>query len=123
MRVIVIGTLGGVLALTQTRQIIAQLKEQWPEAEFRVRAVSAREEYPSKPGMPILEQALLAGEVDIAVHTLDKFTPLPNLKIASTLKRLDPRDVLVGREGLRRLEDCRLGPCWGPAEPGAEPSY
>ncbi|MCS0639460.1 hydroxymethylbilane synthase [Streptomyces sp. LP05-1] len=61
-----------------------------------------------------LRDALLAGEVDFAVHSLkDLPTAQPeNLALAAVPKREDPRDVLVARDGLTfdRLPDgARVG--------------
>ncbi|HEX5560664.1 MAG TPA: hydroxymethylbilane synthase, partial [Nocardioidaceae bacterium] len=49
-----------------------------------------------------LRDALLRGEVDLAVHSLKDIptTPEPGLVIAAVPKREDPRDVLVARDGL-----------------------
>jgi hydroxymethylbilane synthase len=53
-----------------------------------------------------LEQALLAGEIDIAVHSL-KDLPVeetPGLAIAAIPRREDPRDALVARGGLSLVQ-------------------
>lgn len=49
-----------------------------------------------------LRQALRAGEVDLAVHSLKDLPvlPEPGLVIAALPPREDPRDVLVARDGL-----------------------
>ncbi|MFP5346920.1 MAG: hydroxymethylbilane synthase [Actinomycetes bacterium] len=49
-----------------------------------------------------LRDALLRGEVDIAVHSLKDIptTPEPGLALAAVPVREDPRDVLVARDGL-----------------------
>lgn len=49
-----------------------------------------------------LRTALLAGEVDLAVHSLKDLptAPAPGLVTAATPARHDPRDVLVARDGL-----------------------
>jgi len=53
-----------------------------------------------------IEKALLEERVDLAVHSLkDLETSMPRgLTIAAVLEREDPRDVLIGREGVK-LDD------------------
>ena len=60
-----------------------------------------------------LEEALLAGEIDVAVHSL-KDMPMnasPALPLVAWSKREDPRDVLVFREGLKELPEAPLIGC------------
>jgi hydroxymethylbilane synthase len=49
-----------------------------------------------------LREALIAGDVDVIVHSLKDLptAPYPGLVIAATPKRADARDVLVARDGL-----------------------
>jgi len=49
-----------------------------------------------------LREALLAGEVDLAVHSFKDLptAPTPGLVVAAVPVREDPRDVLVARDGL-----------------------
>ena len=49
-----------------------------------------------------IRRALLAGEVDLAVHSLKDLptAPEPGLVVAAVPGREDPRDVLVARDGL-----------------------
>lgn len=49
-----------------------------------------------------LRRALLAGEIDVAVHSLKDLpvTPEPALVVAAVPVREDPRDVVVARDGL-----------------------
>ncbi|MFI6421580.1 hydroxymethylbilane synthase [Streptomyces sp. NPDC050842] len=49
-----------------------------------------------------LRDALLAGDVDFAVHSLKDLptTPHPDLVVAAIPKREDPRDVLIARAGV-----------------------
>ncbi|HEY7717355.1 MAG TPA: hydroxymethylbilane synthase [Pedococcus sp.] len=49
-----------------------------------------------------IRQALLAGEVDLAVHSLKDLptAPEPGLVVAAVPEREDPRDALVARDGL-----------------------
>jgi hydroxymethylbilane synthase len=48
-----------------------------------------------------IEEALLAGEIDLAVHSLkDLATDLPpGLALGAILPRADPRDALIARQG------------------------
>lgn len=64
-----------------------------------------------------LETALLAGEARFAVHSMkDVPTKLPDgLEIAAILKREDPRDVLLTRDGTSRIEDLPEGAILGTA--------
>ena len=54
-----------------------------------------------------LEEALLAGEIDMAVHSAkDLPSELPDgLAIVGVPERADPRDALVGAESLDRLDE------------------
>lgn len=49
-----------------------------------------------------LREALLGGEIDLAVHSLKDLpsAPAPGLLLAAVPPREDPRDVLVARDGL-----------------------
>lgn len=49
-----------------------------------------------------LREALVAGEVDVAVHSFKDLptTPDPRLSLAAVPSREDPRDALVARDGL-----------------------
>jgi hydroxymethylbilane synthase len=49
-----------------------------------------------------LREALLAGEIDLAVHSLKDLpsAPAPGLLLAAVPPREDPRDALVARDGL-----------------------
>jgi hydroxymethylbilane synthase len=64
-----------------------------------------------------LETALLSGEARFAVHSMkDVPTKLPDgLEIAAILKREDPRDVLLTRDGTSRIEDLLEGAILGTA--------
>lgn len=118
MRQIVVGTRGSALALAQTRQIVARLKEEWPEIEFRIQTITTRgdKEQGALKGdkgffTKEIEEALLANRIDIAVHSL-KDLPTENpegLDIASIPRRVDARDALVGRPGMKSLKDLPQG--------------
>ena len=118
MRQIVVGTRGSTLALAQTRQVVARLTEEWPETDFRLQTIQTRgdlEKGVLKGNKGFftseIEQALLEKRIDIAVHSL-KDLPTQNpegLDIASIPRRVDARDVLVGRADMKSLKDLPPG--------------
>ena len=101
-----LGTRGSRLALVQSELIAARLREQGHEVEV-VPIVTEGDVRPvdMSPGEGVfvaaIARALLAGEVDVAVHSA-KDVPLeeePGLMIAAYPERADPRDVLITRDG------------------------
>ena len=113
MKRIKIGTRGSELALAQTNQVIAKLKEQFPDLELET--VVLHTEGDKILDRPLLdfggkgvfitefEEALLDGRIDLAVHS-SKDIPMElsdGLTIAGTLKREDARDVLVTKKGMQ----------------------
>ncbi|AWN24224.1 hydroxymethylbilane synthase [Deinococcus irradiatisoli] len=123
MRSITVGTRGSTLALAQTRWVVARLKEEWPETEFRIQTIVTKgdrnrgslENMAARGDKGFwvkeIEDALLGGRIDIAVHSLkDLPTQQPEgLEIASIPKRVDARDALVGKEGMKKLADLPPG--------------
>jgi hydroxymethylbilane synthase len=53
-----------------------------------------------------LREALLAGEIDVAVHSFKDLptTPAPGIALAAVPRREDPRDALCARDGMTLLE-------------------
>jgi hydroxymethylbilane synthase len=106
-RALRIGTRGSELALWQSRHVAARIAAR-PGAP-PVELVTIRTEGDKITDVPLstvagrafftkeIEQALAAGEVDLAVHSLkDLATALPpGLAIGAVLEREDPRDVLL----------------------------
>ncbi|MER3481979.1 MAG: hydroxymethylbilane synthase [Meiothermus sp.] len=109
MRVIVIGARASLLAQAQTRWVMERLKENWPDAEFKIRTVQAKG--PSEiNAAKVLQEALERREVDIAVHSL-KYLPTAEVvgqRLIAVPKRVEPREALVGRTA-KRLEDLAKG--------------
>ncbi len=107
---IVIGTRGSALALAQARIAARALGG---DAELRViRTAGDASDRPLRElgegvFVTAIEEALRAGVIDVAVHSLKDLptTGTPDLVIAAVPVREDPRDVIVTRErgGLRDL--------------------
>ena len=102
MTVLRIGTRGSRLALVQARRVAALLEAAGFAAEL-VEVVTRGDVRPvgTAPGegwfVTAIEEALAAGEVDLAVHSA-KDVPLqlhPGLVVAAYTERADPRDVVV----------------------------
>lgn len=121
---VVIGTRGSELARRQTDWVVKRLKERFPDLTCEVRVITTRGDADQRSSLASLgatgvfvkeiERALLAGEIDLAVHSLKDVPcePTPGLEIAAIPGRADPRDALVGRDGLGLLKlpaGARLG--------------
>ncbi len=111
---IVVGTRGSRLALIQTESVVARLKEINPQLEVSVRKIVTagdrdRRTDLDRIGVAVfvkeLEEALLDGRADLAVHSLkDMPTDIPlGLGLLAVTERLDPRDALVARVRLNEL--------------------
>lgn len=123
-RTIVVGTRQSQLALTQTGQVIDGLKaicrDRGLPYDFEVKKIVTKGDRIldvtlSKVGgkglfVKEIEQAMLDGEIDLAVHSMkDMPSELPEGLInGSVPKRVDPRDVLISKEG-RSLDDLPRG--------------
>ncbi|MFN8509042.1 MAG: hydroxymethylbilane synthase [Deinococcaceae bacterium] len=112
MRQIIVGTRGSTVALAQARWVVARLKEEWPDSDFRIQTVASQADMES--GMD-LEQALIQNKIDIAIHDLKDFgLNMPEgLELASITKRIDARDALVGRAGMKHIKDLPDGTVLG----------
>src|ERR1700687_1128597 len=111
-----LGTRGSKLALVQSELVAARLREQGHEVEL-VPIVTEGDVRPvdMSPGEGVfvaaIARALLAGEVDVAVHSA-KDVPLieePDLVIAAYPERADPRDALITRHGGESLTSLAKG--------------
>ncbi|MBI2913796.1 MAG: hydroxymethylbilane synthase [Chloroflexi bacterium] len=114
-RLFVAGSRGSRLALRQTDIVLAALRSRNPGARFEVRTIHtagdrSRASLSEIGGRGVfvieLERALLAGDIDIAVHSLKDLPSqeTPGVVIAAVARREDPRDALVSRDGLRLSE-------------------
>src|ERR1700693_4264600 len=106
-----LGTRGSRLALIQSDLVAHRLRDAGHEIEL-VPIVTEGDVRPV--GMPFgkvvfvpaIARALIAGEIDIAVHSA-KDIPLeeyPELVIAAYPERADPRDALITRAGHESLD-------------------
>ena len=111
-RPIIIATRGSALALAQAKQILGQCRTAFPQLDFETKIIKTtgdklQQVSITNPDSTLpkglftkeLEVALLAGEADLAVHSLkDLPTDLPSgLILAAAPERADVRDVLIYR--------------------------
>ncbi|MBA2705669.1 MAG: hydroxymethylbilane synthase [Blastocatellia bacterium] len=105
-QILVIGSRGSKLALTQARFVQGELKRIDPSLETRIEIITTSGDVKTDPLSVIggkgvftkeLEDALFDGRIDLAVHSLkDLPTILPEgVTISAICKREDPRDALV----------------------------
>jgi hydroxymethylbilane synthase len=117
-RSLVIGSRGSKLALWQAEQTKSQLLKTDPELSVRIEIIKTTGDVNREPLTIIggkgvftkeLEDALIDGRIDIAVHSLkDLPTILPEkLRIAAICEREDPRDALVLRDSTGVINSLR----------------
>ncbi|MEO5896293.1 MAG: hydroxymethylbilane synthase [Vicinamibacterales bacterium] len=109
-----LGTRASALALWQARSVAAALEQRGADVEIvRITTHGDRRQdlpLPEIGGKRVfvkeIEQALLAGEIDLAVHSAKDMAAesAPGLVIAAALPREDPRDALILGLSSRVLE-------------------
>src|SRR3954470_16209645 len=105
---IVLGSRGSELARAQAALVTAALREAWPELEIATQIISTSgDERAAQPIDPKagrkglftreIEQALLAGTIDVAVHSAKDLPSemLSELEITAVLRRAPVEDVLI----------------------------
>src|SRR5579859_6396304 len=106
-----VGTRGSRLALTQAEQAVERLRRPGVEIAL-VPITTAGDRDRTRPFGEIgargvfvkeIEEALLAGRIDVAVHSAKDMTSteVDSLAVGAYLAREDPRDALCGAGGLR----------------------
>ena len=117
---LVIGTRGSLLALTQTNGVADALRRAHPKLEVELRTISTKGDRRQDIPLPQigakglfteeLEQALIAGRIDLAVHSAkDLPTEMPEqLTLGCVPKREDPRDAFLAAT-VSRIEDLPEG--------------
>ena len=111
MRTLVVGTRRSELALTQTNWVMERLQELKPGFEIRHEKIVTKGDRIlnvtlSKVGgkglfVKEIEQALLDGKIDMAVHSMKDMPSemAPGLMIGSVPERECPTDALLSRDG------------------------
>lgn len=124
---IIIGTRGSQLARWQAQYVKNQLEHHFPNLKIHLKIIKTTGDTIQDRSLlglgkgiftKEIENALLTGEIDLAVHSLkDLPTELPQgLCIAAIPKREDPRDVLITTTGFP-LEDLIGGAKIGTTSP------
>jgi hydroxymethylbilane synthase len=109
-----IGTRASVLARTQSQQVADQVNARTGRPVELV-SVTTEGDVNQRPltefggagvFVSALREALLAGEVDVAVHSLKDLptAAAPGITLAAVPAREDPRDAVVARDGLTLAE-------------------
>ena len=123
-RTLRIGTRASALALWQANHV-ANLIAAQPGAP-QVELVHIKTEGDLRTDVPLwairgrafftkeIDRALLASEVDIAVHSLKDLSTVlePGIALAAALQREDPRDAFIGRDGAKLADlppEARIG--------------
>lgn len=117
MKTIKLGTRGSELALTQSNWVARQLEAANSGLKVEIKVIKTRGDRDQHSALnkfggkgiftKEIEDQLLAGEIDLAVHSLkDLPTTLPSgLALAAPPKREDPRDLLVSSVPLMELPE------------------
>jgi hydroxymethylbilane synthase len=117
---VVLGTRGSKLAVHQSEWVQARLKELAPHVTVTLRRIqTSGDKILDVPLAKVggkglfvkeIEEALLSGEIDLAVHSMkDVPTELPDgLELLCVPFREDPRDALISRDG-RLFKDLPRG--------------
>lgn len=116
MAIVGVGTRGSLLARTQTQWVVDQLQALSPAAQFSTEIYKTQGDKVLDVALSQiggkglftkeLEDALLAGQIDLAVHSLkDMPTELPQgLMLGCTPPRVDARDVVITADGKGLLD-------------------
>jgi hydroxymethylbilane synthase len=110
-RTLIVGTRGSPLALAQTGTVIDLLRALHPDVHCEIRRITTKGDVMRDVPLATIggrgvfadaiEDALHAGEIDLAVHSAKDLpsATTSGLAIAAFVEREDARDVLVSRSG------------------------
>jgi hydroxymethylbilane synthase len=113
VEIIRIGTRGSDLALWQAKHVAGLLAEAYPSATIELKVYTTKGDTIVDKALPAiggkglfteeLERALMAGEIDCAVHSL-KDLPVKqpeSLRVSTAPERAAVEDVLIAKHGIR----------------------
>ncbi|WP_303864411.1 hydroxymethylbilane synthase [Alkalibaculum bacchi] len=118
---IIVGTRGSNLALTQTKWVVSQLQNNYPDTTFEIKTITTTGDRIQNVSLDKIgekgvfvkeiEEQLLSGQIDLAVHSMkDMPGELPEgLMFSWVPKREDYRDVIVLKEGYKSFDDLPQG--------------
>jgi hydroxymethylbilane synthase len=116
-KMLTVATRRGELAMAQTQMVMAALKAKHPEIEIRIMELTTEGDKDRRTALwdlkdtgfftSRLEEALLAGEADFAVHS---FKDLPTLEreglaVTAVYDRRWPEDCLLARQPFHTLDE------------------
>ena len=119
MKVLTVATRGGALAVAQTEAVSSALKKIYPDIKIRIRKITTKGDRDRRTALwniktsgfftSQVEDALLAGEADFAVHS---FKDLPTrrregLTIAAVCERQFAEDCLIAANSASSIEQLR----------------
>jgi len=119
MKVLTVATRGGALAIAQTKIVTRAVEKLYPDIKFEIKTVATRGDRDRRTALWDLkdsgfftsqvEDALLAGEADLAVHSFKDLPTRPRqgLTIAAVCDRQFAEDCLVAREPVSSIEQLR----------------
>lgn len=118
---VVVGTRGSKLALTQSKWVVSQLEACNPEVEFEIKIIKTKGDLIQNvpldkigdKGLFVkeIEQQLLDGEIDLAIHSMKDMPSevCEGLQFTYTPVREDVRDVLILKQPINDLSELPHG--------------
>jgi hydroxymethylbilane synthase len=116
-KTLIIATRGGALATAQTRIVVSAIRKLYPDLDIRIKKIAAEGDKDRRTTLwelkstgfftTLLEDALLARQADIAVHS---FKDLPTAlregsTIAAVFDRQYPEDCLVSAKPIKSIDE------------------
>jgi hydroxymethylbilane synthase len=121
MRTLIVATRRGELALAQTQKVIAALRSNHPDVELRIEEITSAGDQDRRTALwdvkdtgfftSHLEEALLAGRADLAVHSFKDLPtdPREGLAVTAIYDRQWPQDCLLARQPVESIDQLAPG--------------